>query len=59
MIIISGDSVESLKKYYSDVQIAGEMDHPYSMGFEHRHIFLVHGRKQDLTTVWPMLKHYI
>ena len=59
MIVISGDSVEDLQKYYSEVQIAGEMDHPYSMGFEHRHIFLARGRKFDLTNVWPMLKHYI
>ena len=26
MIVISGDSVEDLQKYYSDVQIAGEMN---------------------------------
>lgn len=59
MIIISGDSVESLHEYYSDVQIVGEMNHPYSMGFEHRHIFLVRGRQQSLTSIWPDRKHYI
>jgi hypothetical protein len=59
MIVISGDSVEDLQKYYSDVQIAGEMDHPYSMGFEHHHIFLVRGRKFDLASAWQDRKHYI
>jgi hypothetical protein len=59
MIVISGDSVESLHKYYSNVKIVGEMNHPYSMGFEHRHIFLVRGRKQNFTNLWPELKHYI
>ena len=59
MIVISGDSVEDLQKYYSEVQIAGEMDHPYSMGFEHRHIFLARGRKFNLVSTWPDRKHYI
>jgi hypothetical protein len=59
MIVISGDSVESLREYYSDVQIVGEMNHPYSMSFEHRYIFLVRGRKQNLTEIWPDRKHYI
>ncbi len=59
MILITGDSVESLHEYYSDVQIVGAMDHPYSMGFEHRHIFLARGRKFNLVTNWPDRKNYI
>jgi hypothetical protein len=35
------------------------MDHPYSMPYEHRHIYLVRGRKANLAAEWPGFKHYI
>lgn len=59
MIVINGASLDEMRQYYSDVQIAGEMYHPYSMPYEHRHIFLARGRKANLITDWPDLKHYI
>ena len=59
MIVINGASLEEMRQYYADVQIAGEMDNPYSMPYEHRHIFLARGRKSNLTTGWSELKHYI
>ena len=59
MIVISGDSADDLHKYYSDVEIAGEMNHPYAMSYEHRHIFLCRGRKFDLVSTWADRKHFI
>jgi hypothetical protein len=59
MIVINGATIDEMKEYYADVQIAAEMGNPYSMPYEHRHIFLVRGRKSNLTTDWPELKHYI
>jgi hypothetical protein len=59
MIIVNGASLEEMRKSYSDVTIAGEMDAPWSMPYEHRHIFLARGRKSNLVTGWAELKHYI
>ncbi len=59
MIIINGASLEEMRRNYSSVEIVGEMYHPYSMPYEHRHIFLARGRKENLTNDWLELKHYI
>ena len=59
MIVINGASLEEMRKYYADVQIAGEMDNPYSMPYERRHIYLAHGRIGNLSADWPDFKHYI
>ncbi len=59
MIVISGATLEEVRQNYASAEIAGEMDHPYSMGFEHRHIFLARGRKANFSTDWPDFKHYI
>jgi hypothetical protein len=59
MIVVSGASPEEMRQNYASVEIAGEMDHPYSMAFEHRHIYLARGRKANFTADWPDFKHYI
>ena len=45
MIVINGASLDEMRKYYDSVEIAGVMDHPYAMPFEHRNIYLCRGRK--------------
>jgi hypothetical protein len=59
MIVINGASPEEMRKFYDSVEVAGRMDHPLSMPYEHRNIYLVHGRKKGLTVDWESLKHYI
>ena len=59
MIVINGASLEEMRKYYADVQIAGEMENTYSMPYEHRHIYLARGRTGNLSSDWPDFKHYI
>jgi hypothetical protein len=59
MIVINGASPEEMREFYTSVEIAGVMDAPYSMPYEHRNIYLVRGRKGNLTTDWPDFKHYI
>jgi Dolichyl-phosphate-mannose-protein mannosyltransferase len=59
MIVINGASLEEMRKYYDSVEIAGEMDNPYSMPYERRHIYLARGRKGNLSADWPDFKHYI
>ena len=48
-----------MKENYASVTIAGVMDHPYSMPYEHRNIYLCRGRRTSLITGWSELKHYI
>jgi hypothetical protein len=59
MIVINGASPEEMRKFYDSVEVAGRMDHPLSMPYEHRNIYLVRGRKKGLTVDWESLKHYI
>ncbi len=59
MIVISGNTLQQMEESYASVEIAGSMDHPYSMPYEHRNIYLCRGRKTSLLTGWLELKHYI
>jgi hypothetical protein len=59
MIIINGASLEEMHQNYDSVEIAGEMDNPYSMPYERRHIYLARGRKGNFSADWPNFKHYI
>lgn len=58
MIIINGATPDEMRQFYDSVEVAGRMDHPLSMPFEHRNIYLVRGRKKNLTTDWESLKFY-
>jgi 4-amino-4-deoxy-L-arabinose transferase-like glycosyltransferase len=59
MIVINGASLDEMRKYYDSVEIAGVMDNPYAMPFEHRNIYLCRGRKGSSIKDWPEFKHYI
>jgi len=58
VISIVGSKPEELQKYYDKVEIAGRMDTQYSMPFEHRNIYLLHGRKKNMTADWSDFKNY-
>jgi hypothetical protein len=58
MIIINGATPDEMRKFYNSVEIAGRMNHPLSMPFEHRNIYLVRGRKKNLSLDWESLKFY-
>jgi hypothetical protein len=59
MIVINGASPEEMREYYSSVVVAGRMDHPYAMPYEHRNIYLVRGRKKSVLADWAGFKNYI
>jgi hypothetical protein len=59
MIIINGASLDEMRKYYDSVEIAGVMDHPYAMPYEHRNIYLCRGRKGSIVKDWAEFKKYI
>ncbi len=57
--MINGASLEEMRKYYDSVEIAGVMNHPYAMPYEHRNIYLCRGRKGSIVKDWPEFKKYI
>jgi len=59
MIVINNATPEEMRKYYDSVQVAGRMDHPLSMPYEHRNIYLVRGRHKNVLDDWLSFKHYI
>lgn len=59
MIVINGASPKEMREYYSSVIVAGRMEHPYAMPYEHRNIYLVHGRKKSILADWASFKNYI
>ncbi len=59
MIVINGASLEEMRKYYDSVEIAGVMNHPYAMPYEHRNIYLCRGRKGSIVKDWAEFKKYI
>ncbi len=59
MIVINGASIDEMRKYYDSVEIAGVMNHPYAMPFEHRNIYLCRGRKGTVSKDWVEFKKYI
>jgi hypothetical protein len=58
LIEVTGATPEDLAKIYDRVEVAGRMDAPYSMPFEHRNIYLLHGRKKNLSADWADFKNY-
>jgi hypothetical protein len=58
-IIINGATPDEMRPFYNDVQVAGHMDHPLSMPYERRNIYLVRNRKKNITDDWLDFKHYI
>lgn len=59
MIIINGASLDEMRKYYDSVEIAGVMNHPYAMPYEHRNIYVCRGRKGSIPKDWADFKKYI
>ena len=59
MIVINGATPEEMRKFYDSVEIAGRMDNPLSMPYEHRNIYLVRHRHKNILDDWLSLKHYI
>ncbi len=57
-IIIERNPPSHYAEYYDTLQIVGHMGTPWSMPFEHRNIYLVRGRHQDIQSFWPSEKDY-
>jgi hypothetical protein len=58
MLSVIGADLATVRQNYARAEIVGHLTSPYAMPYEHRNIYLVHDRKEDLTTHWNDLKHY-
>jgi hypothetical protein len=58
VISITGAGLDEMLQSYNSCVVAARMDHPLSMPFEHRNIYLCRNRKANLTADWPQFKHY-
>jgi len=58
MILIERSTPEHLRQYFEKVQTVGQMGAAYSMPFEHKNIYLVSGRKFEVSTIWLEAKNY-
>ena len=57
VIVINGDRAD-LERRFAEVHYMGQFTHPYSMPFEHVHIFYCVGMKRRLAEVWPQMKKW-
>lgn len=58
MVVIADATPQQMGEVYASCEVAGMMDHPYSMPYEHRPIYLCHGRKTTYQADWNKLKLY-
>jgi hypothetical protein len=58
MIVITDASMPEMLARYESCEVADRMDHPYSMPYERRPIYLCRGRKLPYEADWKDLKLY-
>ena len=58
MIIITDTPLDVMNDFYASCEIADRMNNPYSMPYEHRPIYLCHGRKAPYQADWKEFKLY-
>ncbi len=58
MIIISGATIDEAQQVYASCRIAGRVDNPLAMPYEHKNIFLCYGRKVPFQSDWKSQKVY-
>lgn len=58
VIAVNGANMTKMLQYYERCQVAARMDHPLSMPYEHRNIYLCYDRRKNLTQDWQSFKFY-
>jgi hypothetical protein len=55
-VIVMGDRRSRLESKFASVEVAGHVEHPYSMPYQHFDIYYCRGMKWPLAEIWPKLK---
>ena len=58
MVIASSGTLNQVLEVYSSAEIAGHVNNPYSMPYEHINIYIARGRKQTYQQSWDEQKHW-
>jgi hypothetical protein len=58
VLIVMDDDRETLERLFGSVQLAGRVDHPYSMPYQHFDVFVCRAPRQSLAALWPHVKKY-
>ncbi len=56
VMIVLDDNRETLERLFRGVELAGRVDHPYSMPYEHFDVFVCRGLRQPMAALWPRIK---
>ena len=57
-MIVMDDRQEDLARLFTSVQNVAQVDHPYSMPYEHFDVFYCRGLREPLAQFWPHLKKW-
>jgi len=58
-MLIIDDNLKRTKELFEEVEVVGEVGHPYAMASQHKQIFLCrHPRNWNLQQLWPELKQW-
>jgi 4-amino-4-deoxy-L-arabinose transferase-like glycosyltransferase len=58
VMIVLDDDRKTLAQYFESVELAGRVEHPYSMPYEHFDVWVCRGLKVPMSEMWPMVKSY-
>jgi hypothetical protein len=58
VMIVLDDNRATLLRLFGSVQLAGHVDHPYSMPYEHFDIYVCRQPRRPLAAMWPQIKRY-
>jgi hypothetical protein len=58
VMIVMDDERATLERLFRSVQLAGHVEHPYSMPYQHFDVFVCRGLRMPLAELWPRLKRY-
>ncbi len=57
-VIVLDGALRTLEKQFEHVRVAGRVEHPYSMPYEHFNIYYCTGLRVPLKDLWPAVKHW-
>lgn len=58
VVIVLDDDRETLERYFESVELAGRVEHPYSMPYEHFDVWVCRDLKIPMAELWPLVKSY-
>jgi len=58
VMIVLDDERPTLERLFRSVELAGHVQHPYSMPYEHFDVFVCRGLRQPMAALWPRIKKY-